>query len=181
MCTRGMRHYACMCALSGTVCGCARCDTPRSRRCALCACHPRRHWCSHCCAFGPTCSLFHRSHFSHMFSLYSHGILGVVFTRSMLDLREGNPFGYQVRCAFHAGLRFMAAGIFVHHLRPVPTVFSSCLLHSHPLTGLWSVRLPGLFRGSFSLCLGSALMANILSSGSLICAVIVDVFSHSVA
>ena len=24
--------------------------------------------------------LFHRSHFSHMFSLYSHGILGVVFT-----------------------------------------------------------------------------------------------------
>ena len=25
--------------------------------------------------------LFTRSHFSHMFSLYSHGILGVVFTR----------------------------------------------------------------------------------------------------
>ena len=29
--------------------------------------------------------LFHRSHFSHMFSLYSHGILGVVFT---------HPVGY---------------------------------------------------------------------------------------
>ena len=27
-------------------------------------------------------TLFHRSHLSHMFSLYSHGILGVVFTKS---------------------------------------------------------------------------------------------------
>ena len=96
-CCSSLRHYACMCALSGTVCGCARCDTPRNRRCALCACHPRRHWCSHCCAFGSTCccqlcrpnshtvvvhpTLF-RSHFSHMFSLYSHGILGVVFTEN---------------------------------------------------------------------------------------------------
>ena len=50
-----------------------------------------------CCAFGSTCccqlcrpnshtvvvhlTLFRR-HFSHMFSLYSHGILGVVFTEN---------------------------------------------------------------------------------------------------
>ena len=30
--------------------------------------------------------LFHRSHFLHMFSLYSHGILGVVFTHSFRRL-----------------------------------------------------------------------------------------------
>ena len=39
--------------------------------------------------------LFPRSHFSHMFSLYSHGILGVVFTlrrhRSNLLNQLGNP------------------------------------------------------------------------------------------
>ena len=76
----------------------------------------------------------------------------------------------------------MAAGIFVLHLRPVPFVFSSCLLHSHPLSGLWSVRLPSLFRGSYYWCLGSALIANILSSALvLISAVIVDIFSQSTA
>ena len=60
----------------------------------------------------------------------------------------------------------MAAGLSVRHLRPGPTVFSSCLLHSHQLSWLWSVCLPSPFRGSYSLCLGSALIANILSSGS---------------
>ena len=48
----------------------------------------------------------------------------------------------------------------------MPKVFSSCLLHSRPLCWLESVCLPSLLRGSYSLCLGSALTANILSSGS---------------
>ena len=82
-------------AFSGCTCGCACREAPRHRRCAVCACHPRRHWCSHRCSFRPIycCPLcrpnshtvvvhptLFRSHFSHMFSLYYHGILGVVFT-----------------------------------------------------------------------------------------------------
>ena len=34
--------------------------------------------------------LFSRSHFSHMFSLYSHGILGVVFTLQMRKPVDGS-------------------------------------------------------------------------------------------
>ena len=74
-----------------------------------------------------------------------------------------------------------AAGILVHHLRLVHMVFSSCLLHSHPLSGLWSVRLPSLFRSSYSLSLGSAVIANILSSSPdlvLISTVIVDILAE---
>ena len=90
---------ALMRALSGSACGCPCCEAPRNRRCAVCACHPRRHLCSHS-GLSPTCIIFHfmsrfsllynsfnsifsRSHFSHMFSLYFHGILGVVFTHSV--------------------------------------------------------------------------------------------------
>ena len=84
-------------AFSGCTCGCACCEAPRNRWCAVSSTCQRRHWCSHRCAFGPTCCCprrsnfpcfdtvsihptLSRSHFSHMFSLCSHGILGVVFT-----------------------------------------------------------------------------------------------------
>ena len=43
----------------------------------------RRHWCSHCCALCPACCCTRRSNFpccDTVISLYSHGILGVVFT-----------------------------------------------------------------------------------------------------
>ena len=79
---RSVTMRALMRALSGSACGCPCCETPRNRRCAVCACHPRR-WCSHS-GLSPTClilhfmsrfsllynsfnSLFSRSHFSHMF------------------------------------------------------------------------------------------------------------------
>ena len=93
---RSVTMRALMRALSGSACGCPCCGASRNLRCAVCACHPRRHWCSHS-GLSPTCIIFHfmsrfsllynafnslfsRSHFSHMFSLYFHGILGVVFT-----------------------------------------------------------------------------------------------------
>ena len=96
---RSVTIRALMRALSGSACGCPCCEAPRNRRCAVCACHPRRHWCSHA-GLSPTCIIFHfmsrfsllynsfnslcsRSHFSHMFSLCSHGILGVVFTKAV--------------------------------------------------------------------------------------------------
>ena len=86
-CARGMRHYACMCALSGSACGYAHCA--ESRKCTCCS------WCPSRCAFAPTyccplcvpililyqfIQLFTRSHSFIYFSLYSHSILGVVFT-----------------------------------------------------------------------------------------------------
>ena len=93
---RSVTMCALMRALSGSACGCPCCEAPRNRGCAVCACHPHRHWCSHS-GLSPTCIIFNsmsrfsllynafnslcsRSHYSHMFSLYFHCILGVVFT-----------------------------------------------------------------------------------------------------
>ena len=90
---RSVTMRALMRALCGSACGCLCCEAPRNRRCAVCACHPRRPWCSHSglskifhfmsrfsLLYNSFNSLFSRRHFSHMFSLYSDGILGVVFT-----------------------------------------------------------------------------------------------------
>ena len=41
--------------------------------------------------------LFHRSHFSHMFSLYSHGIFGVVFTPDE-ELQAFGPLSVYLFC-----------------------------------------------------------------------------------
>ena len=54
---RSVTMSALMPALSGSACGCPCCEAPRNRRCAVCACHPRRHWCSHS-GLSPTCIIF---------------------------------------------------------------------------------------------------------------------------
>ena len=64
------------------------------------------------------------------------------------------------------GLRFRAAGLIVRHPPSASTTLSFSLLRTSPLSWLWTACLPSLFRGSYSLCLGSALIAHILSSGS---------------
>ena len=73
---RSVTMRALMRALSGSACGCPCCEAPRNRRCAVCACHPRRHWCSHS-GLSPTCIVFHfMSRFSSLCnsfnSLFSH-------------------------------------------------------------------------------------------------------------
>ena len=41
---RSVTMRALMRALNGSDCGCPCCETPRNRRCAVCACHPRRNF-----------------------------------------------------------------------------------------------------------------------------------------
>ena len=94
MCTRGMRHYACMCAVELFV------DVHVVIRHAIvdvqCVLVIRVvigvhivvllvplvgvHFVVPILILYQFIQLFSRSHLSHMFSLYSHGILGVVFT-----------------------------------------------------------------------------------------------------
>ena len=94
-------------ALSGCACECSMCNATQAVKCGVASsmasvslsfrsqlynftfplCRPD----SPCCdtvSVHPTLS---RSHFSHMFSLYSHGILGVVFTEDV-DLGEPTSF-----------------------------------------------------------------------------------------
>ena len=55
-CASELRHYACTCAISECTCGCACCEAPRNRRCAMFACHLRRQWCSRSSLI-PTCTI----------------------------------------------------------------------------------------------------------------------------
>ena len=87
-------------AFSGCTCGCACREAPRNRRCAVCACHPRRHWCSYRCAFRPIygCPLcppnshtvvvhptLFRSHFSHVFTVFSRHFRCGIYTSRRLQ------------------------------------------------------------------------------------------------
>ena len=54
----------------------------------------------------------------------------------------------------------------VRHPPAASTTWPFSLLRTSPLSWLWSVYLPRLFRCSNSLCLGSAMIDNILSSRS---------------
>ena len=60
----------------------------------------------------------------------------------------------------------MASGFIVPHPPTASTTLSDPLLRTIPLFGLWTVCLPNLFRGSYSLCLYFVLIANIWSSES---------------
>ena len=75
------------------------------------------------------------------------------------NLCEGDRFGNQENNAFHLGLRFRAAGLmFVTSSGPTTLLFS--------LVRTSRGDVFKSFSSSYSLCLGSALIANILSSGS---------------
>ena len=76
---RSVTMRALMRALSGSACGCPCCEAPRNRRCAVCACHPLRHWCSHS-GLSPTSIIFHfMSRFSLLYNSLTHSSLVAIF------------------------------------------------------------------------------------------------------